>query len=307
MKSFDAKDYADELEAAEKQKAAASATTSAGQKKVVNTNPMFDETDDWDMEDDSATPAAKAVAPPPPAPAAAPEAPPASTREDPPSVLVCPEGTFAEDSLVYPHYLLDLYLEPTLSSKGKKKKQVQSDSDVDPDEEDLEELKTGDEGALEDQIASVEERFPGAVDMNETEKDDGDYDRDFKYYAKRLERSPTQVLRWAPGTAPLFAAPNRPTVPACERCGAGRIFEFQVTSPLIYFLTKGCSQAENDNHLQFATIMGYTCAQHCYHPKATNAEYLPEYAFVQYEEVKEKPLIGSALGTGERADDWKEE
>ncbi len=70
---------------------------------------------------------------------------------------------------------------------------------------------------------------------------------------------PTGV-RWEPSGIPLSAtATPLPTlfasVPRCDRCGGGRMFEFQLVSPIIYFLGAGSSDP-----LSFATLLVFTCA-----------------------------------------------
>mmetsp|Transcript_44397 Transcript_44397/g.85417 ORF Transcript_44397/g.85417 Transcript_44397/m.85417 type:complete len:81 (+) Transcript_44397:62-304(+) len=66
--------------------------------------------------------------------------------------------------------------------------------------------------------------------------------------------------------------------PACERCGADRVFEFQIQPHLIAKLA-GTRLADR---LDFGTICCFVCSGHC--DAADNVSpYLEEHAFVQPE------------------------
>eukprot|EP01027_Heterolobosea_sp_BB2_P005529 GEZU01008444.1.p1 GENE.GEZU01008444.1~~GEZU01008444.1.p1 ORF type:complete len:312 (+),score=107.03 GEZU01008444.1:579-1514(+) len=114
-----------------------------------------------------------------------------------------------------------------------------------------------------------------------------DHDKAFYIFSKRLARCPTQVVRWKQNGSPLWISgephtlPNN--IPACESCGAPRVFELQVLSTAVYFLKPGqhnhiraSGSGEMDEGLDFGTAAIYTCSVNC----GTN-KYSKEYVHVQ--------------------------
>ena len=86
------------------------------------------------------------------------------------------------------------------------------------------------------------------------EGDDGDaYDE----FAARLERCPTQCVRSAFGSRPLWVESAQPP-PPCERCGGPRAFEFQLMPSLLSDLGVGLSG------MDFGTVAVWVCEAVCH-------------------------------------------
>ncbi|CCD13268.1 unnamed protein product [Trypanosoma congolense IL3000] len=95
-------------------------------------------------------------------------------------------------------------------------------------------------------------------------------------YVQRIGRAPSQCVRWGPGQEPLRSSCAPITVPKCPHCMSHRQFELQLTSPIIYFLTKGAE--ENDHSVHFGNVLVYTCSGNC-----NTQPYSLEYCFVEVE------------------------
>ena len=100
----------------------------------------------------------------------------------------------------------------------------------------------------------------------------------YSIFEARVRRAPEQILRYScdSGAKPLLLGPLAPLstgdgddvavaadergsseaqcVPACERCGAPRRFEFQVMPQLLYFLAQ--DDVRIANSFDFGTIIG---------------------------------------------------
>ena len=89
---------------------------------------------------------------------------------------------------------------------------------------------------------------------------------DFGKFSLRVSRAPDQCVRYtfAHDASPLWASrkrqPAASDIPACERCGAPRRFEFQVMPQAIAYLDV---DSANDNAPDWATIAVYTCSKSC--------------------------------------------
>jgi pre-rRNA-processing protein TSR4 len=136
-------------------------------------------------------------------------------------------------------------------------------------------------GSAEDQLMDAE-RDCGAdvVDRDSMEADDESVDeRCTRRYMERIRRYPSQCIRWCHSGAPLFCrADDQPPqpIPSCEHCGAPRVFECELVSPAIFFLTKGLP--EDQHTLHFGTVLCYTCSADC-----DDSPYVKEYCFTQRE------------------------
>jgi hypothetical protein len=249
---------------------------------VQASKPLFAETDDWG-DDDDAIPAKAPTA----AASKAPTEPPASKPKPvlPNPVSLLQPAQRAAPAPQCPCFLLELYQE-----------------EYQPEENSV----PGKGVSAEEELLSIEQKFPGAVDLsNPEEDDDSEVEDDFKVYQKRMEAAPSQVLRWCPGGAPLWASGSRPgPVPNCPRCSKPRRFEFQLTSQMIYFLTKDIKGLkEEDNFLQFSTIAVFTCSGDCYPAEDDpRGAYCHEFAFVQIEEAPPPPARGGNA-SAEASDD----
>jgi pre-rRNA-processing protein TSR4 len=89
---------------------------------------------------------------------------------------------------------------------------------------------------------------------------------DFTRFTARVSRAPEQCVRYtfAGDATPLWTSRRNQiasaTVPACERCGARRRFEFQVMPQAITYL--GVDSADDDAP-DWATIAVFTCSASC--------------------------------------------
>ncbi|KAL7751368.1 hypothetical protein RI367_003228 [Sorochytrium milnesiophthora] len=121
------------------------------------------------------------------------------------------------------------------------------------------------------------------------------YDRRLRKFLDRIEENPEQVVRYRFGGSPLLFGEHEVVhsaavskdgsakrVPACERCGAERTFEYQVLSTLLstlpveqYAVTPVNAAAASAtittaNHqptwsagMEFGTVLVYTCRNNC--------------------------------------------
>ena len=140
-----------------------------------------------------------------------------------------------------------------------------------------------DHGSLEDQLRAVDELHgPGAgvIDMTSIEEEDEETDdeRLLRKFVKRIDRVPSQCLRWCPDSPPLLCRSERlPKIPVCG-CGSPRRFEFQLVPPAIYFLTR--SLGEKNHKLHFGNVLVFTCSADCC---TDSAAYTNEFVVVQPE------------------------
>eukprot|EP01024_Parvocaulis_polyphysoides_P011467 TRINITY_DN14015_c0_g2_i5.p2 TRINITY_DN14015_c0_g2~~TRINITY_DN14015_c0_g2_i5.p2 ORF type:complete len:218 (-),score=13.83 TRINITY_DN14015_c0_g2_i5:415-1068(-) len=111
-------------------------------------------------------------------------------------------------------------------------------------------------------------------------------------FMKRVNRSPQQCARYGFGGQCLWPAQFKlGDVPKCPLCGADRVFELQLMSPLIACLQE-CCQWIGDNteevgyaqqaidNWQWLTIACFTCSQNC----QKKDEICQEEFFVVYNE-----------------------
>lgn len=139
-------------------------------------------------------------------------------------------------------------------------------------------------GSTEEQLADAQRRYgveAGTLDTTSFEEDDETpAERVVREYVERIERSPSQCVRWCPGTEPLRASlmPSLQSIPACPYCRAPRRFECQLTAPSVYFLTKGIGESKNAD-LHYSNVIVFTCSQNCY----ARVGYLAEYVVVEDE------------------------
>lgn len=100
-------------------------------------------------------------------------------------------------------------------------------------------------------------------DEDEDEEDEGRVDW-FGRFQTRVRRSPTHVLRYSWGGAPLWmSSPSKQPPPACPLCGAPRTFELQVmpTLPYRYGIAAGVSEAWQQ--VGWGSVCVFTCSADC--------------------------------------------
>eukprot|EP00927_Polykrikos_kofoidii_P077528 TRINITY_DN74465_c0_g1_i1.p1 TRINITY_DN74465_c0_g1~~TRINITY_DN74465_c0_g1_i1.p1 ORF type:complete len:445 (+),score=97.58 TRINITY_DN74465_c0_g1_i1:214-1548(+) len=129
-----------------------------------------------------------------------------------------------------------------------------------------------------------EARGIGNAPMDDGEGDDDDREEGnavtyLARFQRRLERSPSQVVRYSWGGQPLWMAPPPPELgggawpPKCARCGAERIFEIELLPTLL-------SQVAAAGHAEWGVVVVYTCSKDCIGGK-DGAELCEEFVVVQ--------------------------
>eukprot|EP00927_Polykrikos_kofoidii_P001777 TRINITY_DN10694_c0_g1_i1.p1 TRINITY_DN10694_c0_g1~~TRINITY_DN10694_c0_g1_i1.p1 ORF type:complete len:476 (+),score=104.82 TRINITY_DN10694_c0_g1_i1:68-1495(+) len=142
--------------------------------------------------------------------------------------------------------------------------------------------------------AEVEASGREDAPMSEAEEEDDDLGEDdddhkeggsaspaayFARFQRRLERSPSQVVRYSWGGQPLWMAPPPRELrdgvwpPKCGRCGAPRIFEVELLPTLL-------SQVNAAGKAEWGIVVVYTCSKDCAGAK-DGAEPYEEFVVVQ--------------------------
>lgn len=133
-------------------------------------------------------------------------------------------------------------------------------------------------------------------------------DKTFQRFADRLAQNPEQVLRYDFEGQPLLYAKNDAVgkcfaeaqenanvkvktsggsgakIPKCTNCGAGRVFEFQLTPHLITELEADDMSIDG---MDWGTVILGVCSKDCQQPGKNGGEvgYVEEWAGVQWEEL----------------------
>nr|ACH48183.1 uncharacterized MYND Zn-finger protein [Cyriopagopus schmidti] len=102
-------------------------------------------------------------------------------------------------------------------------------------------------------------------------------DKVFRKFQKRINLEPEQVLRYDRHGEPLWVSaesiPSQADIPLCK-CGARRLFEFQVMPQLLNYLSMDVPRDSVD----WGTLIVYTCADSC---TLANSAYIPEFLWKQ--------------------------
>ena len=112
-------------------------------------------------------------------------------------------------------------------------------------------------------------------------------DEQTRRFLVRVERAPSQVLRYERGGAPLWASAigrcedAAPEIPRCHCCGGPREFEFQVMPQLLHYLGVDRDEAGASDvpPLDWGVLAVFTCAQSCARDEAVG----PVEEFVWYQ------------------------
>merc|ERR1712039_652281 len=133
--------------------------------------------------------------------------------------------------------------------------------------------------AFVDELKAERQRMKDDADPDDLDGEDDDEDDEADIwmlkFQKRIERSPTQVVRYCWGGEPLWiAAPPKDfpgsasrsssagsCVPRCS-CGAERIFELQVLPTLPSQLCSATKTA-SELKIEWGTVAVYTCSADC--------------------------------------------
>ncbi|KAL2897021.1 Programmed cell death protein 2 [Bienertia sinuspersici] len=144
--------------------------------------------------------------------------------------------------------------------------------------EDESEFSNSDADEHSDSLVSMqqmEETFNSLMDSFE-----GDDDRqNWATFQQHLAKAPEQILRYSRDelAKPLWPTssgrPSRADIPNCSSCAGAMKFEFQILPQLLYYF----HVKNDDNSLDWATIVVYTCANSC----EGSPPYKEEFAWVQ--------------------------
>lgn len=214
----------------------------------------------------------------------------------------------------YPRYFLDAeyeYISPTSNEaqNGESASKVQL-MEYELDDE-MADAGTGSRGSSKKKESSK------AQGSDKNELKDSTHDKTFSHFASILDQNPDQVLRYEFGGQPLLYN-SRDTVgrllntsktssatvsssnkgpPRCQKCGASRSFECQLTPHAISELedVDGADAAELlAEGMEWGTIIVYVCSKDCAGDFAGNEKegeevlYVEEWAGVQWEEQASK-------------------
>lgn len=184
---------------------------------------------------------------------------------------------------VWPCLALEIYAEPVVQAdSGEHERELyerymKSDH---ADDEDASELpsempSTPTCEGLDAKAEVTVEADPDDVDMEDDEAEGAtadDVGRWLVRFQQRLERSPTQVVRYAWGGAPLWIAPPPAQIttgvwpPPCSRCGAPRIFELELLPTLTYQMQTACPDlvaSSTSKLMDWGVIFIFTCSKDC--------------------------------------------
>jgi hypothetical protein len=122
----------------------------------------------------------------------------------------------------------------------------------------------------------------GASGGEDDAADEGDDEGDTvaAEFRARLEREPTQCLRYGYGGVPLWpsaaqaknGAQLMQAVPRCEACDAPRAFELQLVPGLLWYLGQALEEQVN---LDFSSVLVFSCTESCPRGSAEFAVALP--------------------------------
>jgi hypothetical protein len=203
--------------------------------------------------------------------------------------------------------------------------QAGNDLNADDDDEDLEGEDADDGNNKKNNNKKNSKKAASSATNPEIAKQKELQMAQFDLFVKRIKRQGnTQVIRWQPNGFPLLAAPvpiaasnnfnNKKVqqqqqqkdvvilgIPKCDRCGCDRMFEYQLVSPLIYFLSRNAAETgavatskkkpanveaiDEEEILNFATIIVFTCSNpYC----DIGNEYVRDFVIVQQEPIADE-------------------
>lgn len=103
--------------------------------------------------------------------------------------------------------------------------------------------------------SSLDSNGPKMSGGEEEDKPDYAIDPALVEFNERIDRCPSQVLRYCRFGEPLIPAPHKFKVPKCS-CGAERCFEMQLIPTVINFFDPA-------SDMDFGSILIYTCSNDC--------------------------------------------
>lgn len=175
---------------------------------------------------------------------------------------------------------------------------------LDPD---YEELDKAEDVPVPSQAMEVDEGFNSSGQKEDKDAYEDKIDRTFQKFADRLAQNPEQVIRYEFKGHPLLysktdavgkllsgfgnvkvttssGSGNR--IPRCSNCGAGRVFEVQLTPHAITELEREESGLDG---MEWGTIIVGVCEKNC-QQKGVNSGvgYVEEWVGVQWEELRDQ-------------------
>lgn len=126
----------------------------------------------------------------------------------------------------------------------------------------------------------ITEVIEGEENEDEEEEENGGRDDVLEHYINYMESHAPHVVRYGGDTPIWFSSKGQvdaDSIPACERCGSSRKFEFQIQSSILDALDVGANL-----ELAFGIIAVYSCPQNC---EAALETYVSEFAFKQKDQT----------------------
>jgi pre-rRNA-processing protein TSR4 len=160
------------------------------------------------------------------------------------------------------------------------------------------------------QTMDLDEGQGGSNQREDKDVFESTIDKTFQKFADRLAQNPEQVIRYEFKGQPLLYSRhddigkllgasgkdntkvttdsvNGNKIPRCENCGAGRVFEVQLTPHAIMELER---EETSMDGMEWGTIIIGVCERDCQQKRVQNGEigYVEEWAGVQWEELNER-------------------
>jgi pre-rRNA-processing protein TSR4 len=183
---------------------------------------------------------------------------------------------------------------PTIFASNFKQFDISIDGEPGVEEEDASHKERAAELAAKTAVDDI-----GIKDGDVVGEGQAKYDPTQIGFMKRISRAPSQCLRYLGGwegyedSHPQWSHSAQQAqpfqVPPCEKCGAERLFEFQIMPQLLYFLgvdnetsvlTDGTASDVSRKALDFGTVVVYCCPS-CCASDDPERPYVEEFVWVQ--------------------------
>lgn len=187
----------------------------------------------------------------------------------------------AETSGDHVQELLDRYLKSEFAAEEGGRQALEGEEDTSVPAEFADELKA-------ERARMKADVVPDDLGSDEDEDEDP-ADIWMMKFQKRIDRSPTQVVRYCWGGEAFWIAPPAKgfpgssargaagsSVPRCGLCGAERIFELQLLPTLPSQIKAACPAQATELKIEWGTVAIYTCSEDC-----VNNDPCEEFVLVQ--------------------------
>ncbi|PMD42588.1 hypothetical protein L207DRAFT_457010 [Hyaloscypha variabilis F] len=166
------------------------------------------------------------------------------------------------------------------------------------------------EPPIPSQTMDIDEGSGGTSEKEDKDVFESSIDKTFQKFADRLAQNPEQVIRYEFKGLPLLyskhdevgkllanwgkdnskvttASVNGSRIPRCGNCGAGRVFEVQLTPHAILELER---EETSIDGMEWGTILVGVCERDCQQKGVSDGGigYVEEWAGVQWEELNER-------------------